>query len=429
MPATIQLQAKRSLSEMAVLSQAERLKGRPRLCSDCGLCSSELRPAMAQSCVFVQNRSAEIEQHLHGRLRNQGDELLFGIYRAIHIARMARPNPDAQWTGIVTALGALLLERGIVEGVITTRAVPGTRYAPLPFLARTPEEVIASAGNKPCLSPNLDVLDEVRRSGVKRLAFIGTGCQVHALRAAEKELGLEKLYIIGIPCTDNTTYPDLMRFLQVASKSPDTVVHHEFMQDFRIWMRHADGHIEKVNFVDLDVAKLGGSLAAFPAACLSCFDYQNTLADLTVGYLGAPRPTQELWQWLLVRTAAGAELFGLISTSLEFGNRNEGGDRSRGMPDYIRMLKTPRGRPPLLIRKLIAWMQRNQGPQGFEFARSVIEMKWLRNLQFVRDEFPRHEQRLVPYFVYAALARYQETYAEVFERNIDEAADGQLARR
>jgi coenzyme F420 hydrogenase subunit beta len=329
---------------------------------------------------------------------------------------MAKPNPDAQWSGIVTGLGSLLLERGIVEGVITTMAVPGTHHAPLPILARTPAEVRASARNKPCLSPNLDVLDQVRESGVKRLAFIGTGCQVHALRAMQDELGLEKLYIIGIPCTDNVAYPDLMRFLNVASKSPETVVHHEFMQDFKVWLRHEDGHIEKVNYVDLDVSALGGERGIFPAACLSCFDYQNTLSDLTIGYLAAPLPPAERWQWTMVRTEAGEELFNVIRPFLELGAFTQRGNRLLGVSEYVRMLKRPRGRPPFPIRKLIAWMQRNRGPRGMEFARSVIEMKLLRNLQYVRDVHGRMEHRVVPRHVYRALNQYAQVYEEEFGR-------------
>ena len=407
---------RRALHEITLLTQAERFKGRPKLCSDCGICGGELRPMMAASCVFVRNQHEAIELRLHGRNRSDGDELLFGIHRAIHIARMDKINPDAQWSGIVSSLGALLLERGLVDGVIATRAAPGTRWAPLPFLARTPEEVRASAGNKPCLSPTLEILDEVRDSGLKRLAFIGMGCQVHALRALEQSLGLERLYVIGLPCTDNTSYPDLMRFLSVASRSPETVVHHEFMQDFRVWLRHEDGHTEKVNYVDLDVAALGGERGIFPAACLSCFDYQNGLSDITIGYLGAPLPPEQRWQWMLVRTERGAELFDLIRPFLQLGERSESGNRRVGVRTYVGMLRRPRKRPPAPVRKFVAWMQRNKGPKGLEFARSVIEMKLLRNLAFVRDQFPKHEQRIVPGYVYKALAYTADVYEQEFGR-------------
>lgn len=399
-------------TETTLLPMEERLKGRPLLCSDCGLCASpSLRPLMAQSCTFVNSHVYDTEMHLHGRVREQGDELLFGIYRAMYAARIPHPPAGAQWTGIVTTLGARLLELGLVDGVITTRSVPGTRYAPQPFLARTPEEVRASAGNKPCISPGLRSIDDARAANLKRIAVIGTGCQIQALRAIEQDMGFDRLFVIGIPCSDNVTYPDLMRFLQLISHSPNTVVHHEFVQDFRVWMRHEDGHIERCNFIDIPMDKVGN---IFPDACMACFDYPNALADITIGYMGAPIG----WQWLMVRTQQGAELFSLIAPDLEFCELTSGGNRSKGVGRYVHMLAQPPGRPPAPIRKLIAFLQRSRGPKGLEFARSITEMKLLRNLQHVRKNFATHEARIVPYHVYRALEAYEQPYQEAFGQSL-----------
>jgi coenzyme F420 hydrogenase subunit beta len=91
----------KGLDQISLLSSDERLKGRPRLCSDCGFCDSSLKLLMSQTCTFVRNQTRWIEQRLHGRSRQGGAEDRFGIYRAMDAARMARPNPQAQWTGIV----------------------------------------------------------------------------------------------------------------------------------------------------------------------------------------------------------------------------------------------------------------------------------------------------------------------------------------
>lgn len=399
----------KGLQTITLLSQDARLKGRPRLCSDCGFCDTTLRPLMAHSCVFVENQTAALERQVHGRTRATPDELLFGVYRAMYAARLRPANPAAQWSGMTTRLAALLLERGIVEAVVTTRAVPGTRFAPQPFLARSPAEVIASAGNKPCLSPGLSLLDEVRQSGVRRLAVVGVGCQVHALRAAQAQLGLEQLYVIGIPCSDNVAYPDLQRFLELISRSPATVVHYEFMQDFSVHLRHEDGHVERVNFIDIPMAQLGD---VFPSACLACFDYPNTLADITLGYMGAPLG----WQWVIVRSQRGEELFELLRPELELGQLGQRGDRRAGVRRSIAMLARPPARPPAPLRRMIAFLMRRRGPRGLEFARSVIEMKLLRNLQHVRARFGAMERRVVPYHVYDALAPYAPAYEQAFEQ-------------
>jgi coenzyme F420 hydrogenase subunit beta len=364
---------------------------------------------MPQSCAFSRNQTEQIEHQLHGRGRQGTDELLFGVHQAMHVARMRQPVPHAQWSGMITSLAARLLEMGAVEGVVTTRAVAGTRFAPQPFLARTPQEVLDSAGNKPCISPGLRVLDEVQSSGIRRLAFVGVGCQVHALRAIEHELGLEQLYVIGLPCSDNTTYPHQQRFLHLISRSPETVVHYEFMQDFRVWMRHENGQVEKFNYIDIPMDQLGD---VFPWACLSCFDYVNTLADITIGYMGALLG----WQWVLPRTAQGVELFDLLAPDLEHGELVSRGNRQAGVNRYVKLIANPPGRPPAPVRKLIAFLQRQRGAKGLEFARTITEMKTLRNLQHVREKTPHLEQRIVPSYVYAVLAPYAEAYEEAFGR-------------
>ena len=399
----------KGLHDVSLMSHERRLSGRPRLCSDCGLCDSWLRPQMADTCPFVRNRMEEMEERLHGRRRQAGDELSFGIFREQGIMRMRRPVRGAQWTGMVTTLAARLLERGEVEAVILTGTAPRTRFEPVPVLARTPDEVRACAGNKPCLSPNLGLLDQVRESGVRRLAVVGTGCQVQTLRQAESQLGLERLDVIGIPCSDNVTYPDQQFFLKTISKSPETVVHYEFMQDFSLWLHHEDGHRERVNYIDFPMDRLQG---IFPSACLSCFDYPNALADLTIGYMGAPLG----WQWVLARTARGVELLDLLRPDLETRPLTSAGDRTRGMPRFIQMLAKRPAKPPKPIRALIAFLQRHRGPRGLEFARAIIEMKLLRNYTYVRDKFPQMESKIVPYHVYEATRPYHAEYAAIFGR-------------
>ena len=399
----------KGLHDVTLMSNDRRLSGRPRLCSDCGLCDSWLRPRMAETCLFVRNRMEEIERRLHGRLRNPGDEMDFGIFREMAIMRMKRPVPNAQWSGMITTLAVRLLERGEVEAVILAGTAPGTRFQPVPVLARTPEEVRACVGNKPCLSPNLSMLDAVREAGIKRLAVVGTGCQIQILRQAEAELGLERLDFIGIPCSDNVTYEDQRFFLSTISRSADTVVHYEFMQDFSLWLKHENGKRERVNYIDFPMDKLQG---IFPSACLSCFDYPNALADITIGYMGAPLG----WQWVLARTARGSELLDLLRPDLESRPLSEAGDRTRGMPRFIQMLAKRPAKPPKLVRKLIAFLQRRRGPRGLEFARAIIEMKLLRNYTHVREKFPQMEDRIVPYHVYAAIKPYAGEYAAVFGR-------------
>ena len=169
---------------------------------------------------------------------------------------------------------------------------------------------MAARVNKPTLSPNLSVLEQIEQSGMKRLLVIGVGCQIQALRAIEKQLGLEKLYVLGTPCVDNVTRAGLQKFLDTTSRSPSTVVYYEFMQDFRVHFKHEDGSTETVPFFGLKTNQLK---EVFAPSCLSCFDYVNGLADLVVGYMGAPFG----WQWIVVRNDSGQEMLDLVQDQIE----------------------------------------------------------------------------------------------------------------
>lgn len=46
------------------------------------------------------------------------------------------------------------------------------------MVARCKEDILKAKGVKPTLSPNLDVLATVEALDVKKLLFIGVGCQV-----------------------------------------------------------------------------------------------------------------------------------------------------------------------------------------------------------------------------------------------------------
>jgi coenzyme F420 hydrogenase subunit beta len=349
----------------------------------------------------VQNRYEPIEEKIHGRGRNPGtDEDMFGIFRKMYVARMKEPVPGSQWTGMVTSVASLLLEKKLVDGIVCVQTVPGTKFKPLPSVATSVEELRSSVGNKPCLSPNLSALDQATKLGVKRLAFIGNGCQTHALRGIEHTLPFEKIYYIGMPCTDVVTYQKWNRFLEVVSKSPSTVVHLEFMPDYRVWVRHENGHTEKIGFVELDVDKMGKDI--FPDSCLSCFDYTNSLSDITIGYLGAPMP----YQWVLVRTDTGEEMLEMLRPYLNFGEIVDKGDWEAPLRQYIPTIGKERRKLPKWGAKLLAYVMRTRGPKGVAFARATLAMKWARNWDFVRTRYPEDESRLVPEFAKRLLRKY-----------------------
>lgn len=371
------------------------------LCSQCGLCDTAYIHYVKDACAFLNQQFDQLETQSHGRQRDldNPDELYFGVHQTMVAARKQEPIEGAQWTGIVSSLAIAMLDQGLVEGVICVQNSPDDRFQPQPVIARTAAEVLAARVNKPTLSPNLSVLEQVERSGLKRLLAIGVGCQIQALRAVQDKIGLEKLYVLGMPCVDNVHRDGLTKFLETTSRSPKTVVHYEFMQDFNVHFRHEDGSEEKVPFFGLKTNQLKD---VFAPSCLSCFDYTNALADLVVGYMGAPFG----WQWIVVRNDTGAEMLELIRDQLETQPVDSQGDRhaavQQSIPAYEKGVTLP-----MWAAKLMGVVIEKIGPKGLEYGRFSIDSHFTRNYLHVKRNYPQKLAAHVPEFAKRIVAQYK----------------------
>lgn len=371
------------------------------LCSQCGLCDTSYIHYVKDACAFLNQQFESLEERSHGRSRDldNPDELYFGVQQTMVAARKLDPIPGAQWTGIVSSIAIEMLNRGLVEGVICVQNKPDDRFGPMPVLARTPAEVLAARVNKPTLSPNLSLLDQVEQSGMKRLLAIGVGCQIQALRAVQDRIGLEKLYVLGTPCVDNVSRAGLQKFLDTTSRSPETVVYYEFMQDFNVHFKHEDGSTELVPFFGLNTKELKD---VFAPSCLSCFDYTNALADLVVGYMGAPYG----WQWIVVRNSTGAEMLNLVQEQLETQSVSSSGDRKAAIQQSITAYDQAMTLPLWLAKTLGVFIQRF-GPKGLEYARFSIDSHFTRNYLYIKRNYPHKLATHIPRFVQRIVGQYR----------------------
>lgn len=371
------------------------------LCSECGLCDTYYIHYVKEACAFINQQVSELEAQTHSRSRNldNPDELYFGVHQDMMAAKKIQPIEGAQWTGIVSTIAIEMLNRGLVEGVVCVQNTKEDRFQPQPVIARTPEEILAARVNKPTLSPNLSVLEEIEKSGMKRLLVIGVGCQIQALRAVEKELGLEKLYVLGTPCVDNVSRAGLQKFLETTSKSPQTVVHYEFMQDFYVHFKHEDGSIEKVPFFGLNTKELKD---VFAPSCMSCFDYVNSLADLVVGYMGATFG----WQWIVVRNNQGQEMLDLVKEQIQTQPVISKGDRrnavQQSIPAYDKAVTLP-----MWAAKLMGVVIEKIGPKGLEYARFSIDSHFTRNYLYVKRNHPEKLADHVPEYAKRIVSQYR----------------------
>jgi 3,8-divinyl protochlorophyllide a 8-vinyl-reductase (ferredoxin) len=377
------------------------VKPAKELCSECGLCDTHYIHYVKTACAFLNQQIPTLETQTHGRSRDldKEDDLYFGVHQQMMAARKIEPIPGAQWTGIVSTIAIEMLEQGLVEGVVCVQNTPEDRFTPMPIIARTRAEILAAKVNKPTLSPNLSILEQIAESGLKKLLVIGVGCQIQALRAVEKELGLEQLYVLGTPCTDNVTRAGLQKFLETTSRSPETVVYYEFMQDFNVHFKHEDGSTELVPFFGLNTKELKD---VFAPSCLSCFDYVNSLADLVVGYMGAPFG----WQWIVVRNDRGQQMLDLVNDAIETQAVMSKGDRKaavqQSIPAYDKAVTLP-----MWVAKIMGVVIDKIGPKGLEYARFSIDSHFTRNYLFTKRNYPEKLEQHVPEFAKKIVDRYK----------------------
>jgi len=376
------------------------------LCTDCGLSRMAIARRCGTACQFIKPDYPAMEAAVHGRARDPArpDELHFGPFRRMLRARLTPPRPGAQWTGIATRLGERLLETGAVDAVLTMAADPADRWKPMPVLVTRAADMAACRGMRMGYAPLLALLESAAAAGHRRLAVIGIPCQVYALRRIEAELGLDQLFVIGTPCSDNTTTERFHQFLALLDADPASITYLEFRADFRVELRFADGRHRLIPFLQLPISQLPGDF--FPLTCRSCVDYTNVLADITVGYMGG-----EGEQWLLARNARGEALLDLLGAEVTLSAPGSAGKRAGPVRGFLANTERAAGGLPLRrmpgwLRPIIGWLMPRIGPRGLEFARARVEMKAVESIVHLRREQPRRLRHMLPAHVWALAAAY-----------------------
>jgi coenzyme F420 hydrogenase subunit beta len=375
------------------------------LCTDCGVSRTSDPKRCGKACQFIAPDYPAMEVKVHGRTRRIGsDEDFFGPSQTLHRAWLRVPRDDAQWSGITTRIAERLLETHRVDAVITMAPDPADRWRPVPVLVTRKEDLAACRGMRMGYAPLLAMLEPAIAQGLRRLAVIGIPCQVYALRALEAELGLTALYVIGTPCSDNTTTERFHEFLRLLSDRPETITYLEFCADYHVEIRFADGHVRRVPFLMLPLSKLPGDF--FPLTCRTCVDYTNVLADITVGYMGG-----EGQQWLVVRNARGAEMLELLGDEVMLATPGSAGRRKGPVTGFMRNTERAAGGLPLRgmpnwLRPIVGWLMPRVGPRGLEFARARVEMKAIETVLHLRREMPRRMKSMIPAHVWRLVAPY-----------------------
>lgn len=275
-----------------ILEYAEE---RPKVigkCISCGIC--------AKICPPYQMSPPAVEEFVFGKKRKPEED--FGIHRRVLIARAKDKDilRVCQDGGVVTTLLVFALENKIIDGAIVSGVSGDKPFCPVPRLVTTPEEVIECAGTRYSYSPNLLALQKAVELKRGSLAFVGTPCQIQALRKMQM-LPLKKYvkalsFTVGLMCTESFTYTGLMEKHIQGTLGIDLHDIEKLNIKAKVLVAMKSG---EVKIIPLKEAK---QYARKP--CAFCTDFSAELADISAGGVGLTG-----WTLTILRTERGEELF------------------------------------------------------------------------------------------------------------------------
>jgi len=271
---------------------AEEQPNLVKKCEICGIC-----PKVCPRYDFSQQG---LEKLVFERERKPEEE--FGVYRRLIVAQASDVNirQGCQDGGVVSTLLTLALKNEMIDAAVASATIKEKPLFPIPRLASTPQEVLECAGTRYTYSPNLLVLQEAVKQKKKSLAFVGTPCQIQAVRKVEavplKKYSSMLGFSIGLMCTESFTYEGLIK-------------------------KHIQGklglnpeEIKKINIKGkVLVTTKSGEIKAIPLSeakqytrkgCVPCTDFSAELADISTGGLGLSD-----WTFTVIRTKKGEEIF------------------------------------------------------------------------------------------------------------------------
>jgi len=272
------------------------------LCIACQMCY--------WNCPVVVFDVEEMEKAVFGRTRTE-EEAAIGVHKAIYAVR-AKENEIlgvAQDGGAVTALLYQFLSDG-GDGAVVAGVEEDAPWKAKPIVVRSKEEVLKGAGTKYTSSPTLvGVASAVQEHDLKKIAVVGTPCQMKALRKIETGARCEAKISdavrlkIGLFCMEAFSYPSFMEYLE--NEGIDAIKVDKFEIKGGRFIANQGG--ETVHRVRLRKVK-----HLVRGCCHSCGDFTAEFSDISAGNVGSPGG----WSTVIVRTEVGE---GVIKAAEEAG--------------------------------------------------------------------------------------------------------------
>ena len=278
-------------------------EGKPRYadpdkCIECGLCYT--------ICPEIDEMDLELQERL-------GWHLPIGRVLEASVARAKDPAIRTRATdgGVVTALLVHLMNTGRIDGAIVTRqSGPFQRE---PFLALNEKEILDAAGfffdtshGMKRYSDYYMTFSQIRefgpliKQGLQRVAFVGTPCQIQAVRRMQtlNIIPADSIRVcLGLFCSGNFTFgeKEQTKIAALGGFDWDDVNRINIKEDLLIELKN--GETRQIVLDELEFMKR--------FACYFCPDYAAEFADISFGGIGADPG----WTTVLIRTPLGRAAF------------------------------------------------------------------------------------------------------------------------
>jgi len=291
-------------------------------CIHCGLCNFHCpRTLMPLNLLktYVSGPQASFFQDYNAQP--------FGASRIVKTAQTKNEKIKAvcQDGGMATSFLQYLFEKKEIDGAIVVRRKPNS-WDTEPFIAKSFDEVLEASGTKYAVAPNWEALNKARALGCQHLAFVGTPCQVQAMRKYQVFSNIFEgvwgkiEYIIGIFCMESFAYPNIIKISEEICKTPLGEAAKMNINKGKFFVTNINKNVTEVPVKEVT------SLARH--ACHYCVDLTNELADISCGSIGSANG----WSTVIVRSEKGEKLFNAALKENYFQINDIPADQPTGIP-------------------------------------------------------------------------------------------------
>ena len=274
-------------------------------------CSHGLKgcTSCTRACPRFRAWEPEIDEFMFGRVRTPDEPA--GIYKDIVLARASDPtvHEAGQDGGLVSAILLYALEHDIIDAALVSYLEgDGSTWKAVPGVARTRDDILASAGSRYTYSANTLAYADAIEGGAERIALVGMSCQSSVPMAMKQrkagKVARRLALNIGLLCSktfDDAIFEELFE-AKYGLKRAD-IKKMNIKGVFQIWMH--DGAYHEIPLKECHQWTREG--------CKMCPDFAAEHADISTGGIGAFND----WTLTIIRTDVGREIMdGLVAAGL-----------------------------------------------------------------------------------------------------------------